>query len=258
MIANMMMYQRPQLEQAHNHYWQLIRKHLAMAGIDSPDSLSQNAEEFFVWTHPKLVLSQTCGMPYRLWLHEKVELVGTPNYQLPGCDAGYYRSAIIVRRDDNRSHINEFQNALFAYNQSFSQSGFAAAYQHTMQNGFWFERFVQTHQHRLSAMAVANGDADIASLDALSWQLMCVYEPFAQALRVLDWTEPTPTLPIITAKGQPVGTIYAAMDAAVNELSNTDRRLLSLKGLVKIPKEHYLAIPNPPEQADWPAISRKL
>jgi len=71
-------------------------------GIDSPEKLSQDAEEFSVWRHPELVLSQTCGMPYRIWLHGHVELVGTPNFGIDNCPAGYYRSALVVRADDAR------------------------------------------------------------------------------------------------------------------------------------------------------------
>ena len=57
MIANLMMYQRSQLVEAHNRFWTLIRKQLTAVGIDSPETLSQDAEEFFVWKHPDLVLS---------------------------------------------------------------------------------------------------------------------------------------------------------------------------------------------------------
>ena len=46
MIANLMMYERPQLADAHGRFWQLIRHQLASVGIDSPEVLFQNAEEF--------------------------------------------------------------------------------------------------------------------------------------------------------------------------------------------------------------------
>jgi hypothetical protein len=48
MIASLMMYRRPELDAAHDRYWALIRSNLAEAGIDSPDTLSQDADEFFV------------------------------------------------------------------------------------------------------------------------------------------------------------------------------------------------------------------
>lgn len=246
MIANLMMYQRPELAGAHDRYWQLIREGLQSEGIDSPEALSQDAEEFFVWKHPELVLSQTCGMPYRTWLHDKVELVGTPDFGIAGCPDGYYRSALVVRADDPRTDVETFRDAMFAYNQTFSQSGYAAPYWHLAPLGFWFENRLQTEQHLKSAKAVADGRADIASLDAVSWRNIENYEPFAQKLRVLDWTTPTPGLPLITARGQNRAAIYTAVERAIAKLEDEDRSYLGIKGIAQIPKDTYLAVPNPP------------
>ena len=77
MIASLMMYARPELEAPHARYWQAIRAALAARGIAAPAALSNDAPEFEVWEDPALVLSQTCGMPYRTRLHGRVTLVGT-------------------------------------------------------------------------------------------------------------------------------------------------------------------------------------
>jgi ABC-type phosphate/phosphonate transport system substrate-binding protein len=245
MIANLMMYQRPQLVEAHDRFWRLMRKHLSDAGMDSPETLSQDAEEFFVWNHPELVLSQTCGMPYRTWLQDKVQLVGTPDYGLPDCPEGYYRSAIIVRADDNRTELSAYKIAIFAYNQTFSQSGYAAPFWHLKPEGFWFENRLHTEQHIESARAVATGRADIASIDAVTWRNIETYEPFASDLRVLDWTKPTPGLPLITALGNDVEMIFEAIKSAIDELDEQSRSQLGINGVVKIPEEDYLKARNP-------------
>ena len=246
MIANLMMYQRPQLAGPHDRYWALIRSNLRDLGIKAPEKLSQDAEEFFVWKNPELVLSQTCGMPYRIWLHDKVNLVGTPDFGLADCPSGYYRSAVVVRADDVRQEAEAFRDAVFAYNQTFSQSGYAAPYRHFKPRGFWFRNRLHTKQHLASATAVAEGRADIASLDAVTWRLMVEYEPFAKSLRVLEWTDPTPGLPLITSQDNDPEIIFDAVSDAIAQLTEFDRQLLGLKGIVKIPKEKYLAIQNPP------------
>lgn len=246
MIANLMMYQRPELVGAHDRYWQLIREGLQDAGIESPETLSQDAEEFFVWKHPELILSQTCGMPYRTWLHDKVELVGTPDFGIAGCPPGYYRSALVVRADDPRTDVFAFQDATFAYNQTFSQSGYAAPYWHVKPLGFWFENRLHTDQHLQSAKAVSEGRADIASLDAVSWRNIETYEPFASKLRVLGWTIPTPGLPLITAQRQNRSAIYTAVEQAIAKLEDEDRSRLGIKGIVQIPRNTYLKVPSPP------------
>ncbi|MEN8935210.1 MAG: PhnD/SsuA/transferrin family substrate-binding protein, partial [Planktotalea arctica] len=207
--------------------------------------LSQDAEEFFVWKHSDLVLSQTCGMPYRTWLHDKVQLVGTPDYGLAGCPAGYYRSAIVVRADDARTDVSAFKDAVFAYNQTFSQSGYAAPFWHLLPGGFWFENRLHTEQHLESARAVAAGRADIASLDAVTWRNIEAFEPFARDLRVLTWTEPTPGLPLITALGNDANLIFEAVKGAIAELDAQDKSLLGIRGIVKISKQDYLNVRNP-------------
>ena len=246
MIANLMMYQRPELVEAQNRYWQLIREGLQDVRIESPEALSQDAEEFFVWKHPELVLSQTCGMPYRTWLHDKVELVGTPDFGVKGCPPGYYRSALVVRANDPRTDVEAFQDATFAYNQTFSQSGYAAPYWHVKPLGFWFENRLHTDQHLQSAKAVAEGRADITSLDAVSWRNIEKYEPFAKKLRVLDWTTPTPGLPLITARGQNRVAIFTAVEQAIANLEESERFCLGIKGIVQSPRDTYLEVPNPP------------
>jgi ABC-type phosphate/phosphonate transport system substrate-binding protein len=245
MIASLMMYNRPELEDAHNTYWALIRNHLADAGIESPASLSQDDEEFSVWKHPALVLSQTCGMPYRLFLHGKVHLVGTPDFALDGCPPGYYNSAIIIHRDNRGSPLQAFANEVFAYNQTISQSGYAAILNHASAQGITFTNPAQTHSHLLSAQAVAEKRAAIASIDAVTWRLIQRYESFVSELTVLDWTEPTPGLPYVTAITQNPTTVFNAVKAAIDELPQAARERLGITDLVDIPDEKYLSIPNP-------------
>jgi len=245
MIASLMMYQRPQLIKAHFRYWALIRSELTKIGIASPNTLSQDAEEFFVWRHPDLVLSQTCGMPYRMGLHNDVHLVGTPDYGLEGCLPGYYKSAIIVRADDPRTSIDEFENAIFTYNQTISQSGYAAPYWHVKPFGFWFRNKRHSGQHLLSARMVADAQADITSLDAVTWRNLKKYEIFAKKLRVLDWTVATPGLPLITSKKINPDGVFGAVAAAIDKLSEQDKNDLGLVGLVKIPSSKYRSIDNP-------------
>ncbi len=245
MIASLPMYARPELRASHDRYWSLIRHELASANIDGPAELSQDGDEQRAWNDPSLVLSQTCGMPYRNSLHGAVTLIGTPDYKLDGCNAGYYRSALVVRRTDSRTTLPDFEHAVFAYNETFSQSGYAAPFQHLATFGFWFDSRIHTGQHLASAKAVAAGKADIASLDAMSWKLMQRYDDFATQLRVLEWTVPTPGLPYISAAGADQQAIFDAVNRAIAALEDSDREQLGIFGLIAIPSSVYLAMPNP-------------
>lgn len=249
MIANLIMYNRPELADAHNQYWALIRQHLATAGIDSPVHLSQNSaqnsDEFSVWKDPHLVLSQTCGMPYRKFLHGEVKLVGTPDFAIDGCPPGYYRSEVIVHASDQRTNLNAFRSDVFAFNQKISQSGYAAMYTHTTAHDFWFDNKIEVGSHLEAARAVAEKRAAIASIDAVTWRLIKNYEPFATNLKVIARTDPTPGLPYITSRDQNPKPIFAAIKQAISELSHHTRNALGIVDLIEIPAEKYLAVPDP-------------
>ena len=249
MIASLMMYARPELADAHARYWALIRDALADVGIDSPAALSNDAKEFSVWKDPALVLSQTCGMPYRLWLHDKVTLIGTPDYGLEGCPPGFYRSPIVVRKEDKRETLADFADARFVFNVGFSQSGFASIYDTVTPMGFWFQDRIESGGHQASARMIAEGAADIAALDAVTWDLIQRFDDVADGLRVLCWTAPTPGLPYIAAAGVDQPATFQAVSKAIERLEKKDRAALRLKGFVAIPKADYLAIRNPPPYA---------
>lgn len=244
-----MMYARPELETAHANYWAAIRTALARRGIDAPEKLAQNAGGFPVWEDPSLVLSQTCGMPYRTGLHGRVQIVGTPDYGLEGCPAGYYNSAIVVRADDTRTSLPEFATASLAYNAPHSQSGFAALYNHLLPSGIWFSTRLESGGHLASANMVAQGQADLASIDAQTWRLIQRYEPIASQLRVLEFTGPTPGLPYITGLHHDPNSVYDAVSEAISTLPEADAKALDLHGIVRIDTADYLAVPNPPASA---------
>ncbi|APE45551.1 hypothetical protein BOO69_16430 [Sulfitobacter alexandrii] len=246
MIASLMMYLRPETEAAHLRYWDALRRALRARGVPAPAEMCNAAEAFSVWTAPDLVLSQTCGMPFRTRLHDRVTLVGTPDFGVDGCPPGYYRSAVVVRADDARPSLRDFADARFAFNDAGSQSGLAAMHAVALAEGFWFGDRRQTGGHRASALAVAEGEADIAALDAVTWRLIRRYDPFAAGLRVLTWTPPTPGLPYITGPGMDRAQVFDAVVEAIEHLTEADRDVLGLLGLVDIPARDYLAIRNPP------------
>ncbi len=245
MLASLPMYDWPQLRTAHRAFWTEIRKGLSSRGVYSPETLAESGMGLPFWSDPGLVLSQTCGLPFRQSLHGKVRLVGTPDYGVAGCPPGYYRSYFIARRDDYRSELADFKSTVFALNGKDSQSGYAAARTHAVNQGFWFESWLETGSHLLSAKRVAEGAADIASIDAVSWHFISRFEPFAASLRILEATEPSPGLPYITSLAYDAEVIYGAVSEALQVLDPVHREELSLKGFVQIPEAAYLAVPMP-------------
>ncbi len=248
MIASLGMYDIGDCQPANDRFWVLIRDRLRAAGIAAPDGLTRGEGAFWpAWQSPDLVLSQTCGYPYRARLHGHVTLVGTPDYGVEGCAPGYYRSVFIARADDQRSGPEEFADARFAFNEDLSQSGWAAPVTHMAALGLRLTPALRTGGHRLSAAAVAGGRADIAAIDAVTWRLAARNDPvLAARLRVIGQTEPAPGLPCISAAGADGAVLFAAIAGAIADLSAMDRGTLLLRGIAAIPAAAYLAVPSPP------------
>ena len=239
------MYARPEMAAAHTLYWSLIRKHLTAKGIECPEEIKEPAELYTAWQDPNLLLSQTCGMPYRNTLHGKVQMIGTPDLRLEATPAGHYRSAIVVRHDDKDKSLKDFIDSVFAYNSDDSQSGYGSLWLLCKPHGFWFQNRVATGGHRESTFAVADGRADIAAIDGMTWRLIQTYDSHTDKLAVIGWTEPTPGLPYITSVSNDAAAMYDAISAAIDELPSDTRKQLGIHGLVKISARDYLSVENP-------------
>ncbi|MFY9241062.1 MAG: PhnD/SsuA/transferrin family substrate-binding protein [Roseovarius sp.] len=241
MIASLPMYDRAETAVANDALWAGMRAALGYG----PDRLNRNGDLWADWRNPDLLVSQTCGYPYRAHLHGHVQVLGTPDHGLPGCPPGYYNSVLIARRDDARTTPEDFAAARFAFNEPLSQSGWAAPQTFAATRGFAFTRPIQTGGHIISAQAVSDGHADIAAIDALTWALIQRHDAFAAVLKEIARTEPTPALPYITARGRDATALTDVLTHAIAQLAPKHRDALMLRDLVQIPASLYLAIPSP-------------
>ena len=242
MIAALGMYDMGPLQGANDRFWTQIQNALGYG----PDRLTRDRDFWEIWQSPDLLFAQTCGLPFRIALHDKVQLVGTPDYGLPDCPPGYYRSVMIARADDPRESLNAFTGTRFAFNEARSQSGWAAPMVHLRTQEITPGLLFETGTHAASATAVAEGRADFAGIDALTWELLRSHTALPQKLRVIEATDPTPGLPYITSPDQSAADIARAVEHAIANLDTADREALHLKGLCHIPAQTYRAITTPP------------
>jgi ABC-type phosphate/phosphonate transport system substrate-binding protein len=250
MIASLGMYDPPPLQAANDRYWVLIRQGLLARGVAAPEHLTRGEEAYWpAWQSPDLVFSQTCGLPYRARLHGHVTLVGSPDYGLEGCPPGHYRSLYVVRQDDPRDTVAAFDGARLTYNEALSQSGWASPMNDAASRGIAFRPGPATGAHVASAWAVAQGKAEIAAIDALTWAILSEQGLAPPGLRVIGATPPTPGTPYIAASGADAAATFAAIEEAILALSAEDRAMLHLKGIARIPAAAYLAVATPPAPA---------
>lgn len=250
MIASLPMYDRAETAPVNDRLWARIRDGMRAAGMEAPEALTRGADDLWPqWTAPDLALSQTCGFPYRSRLHGQVTLIGTPDFAVQGCPPGHYRSVFVARANDPRHDLADFDGAAFAYNEALSQSGWAAPQTHAAGLGLRLPPALRTGAHRLSALAVAEGRADLAALDAVTWRMLRRWDPAAAALREVAQTDPTPGLPYIAHRGADAPALFAIIAAAIAAMDAADREATGLVGLIRIPPEAYLAVPTPPAPA---------
>jgi ABC-type phosphate/phosphonate transport system substrate-binding protein len=243
MIASLPMYAFPRTAAAEARLWAGIRDRLRAIGINAPDKLTLTPGELLPhWTDPALLLSQTCGRPYKEHLHGTVRLIGTPDYGIRGCPPGHYQSVVIGRADDPRTELADFREATFAFNDPGSQSGWAALAAEAPD--VLAGPCVQTGSHRASTLAVRDRRADFAAIDAITFRHLTAASE-ATGLRIIHATTPRPGLPFITSATQDPAPLFDAISESIAALAPEDRDCLGLRGLVRIPAEDYLALPDP-------------
>lgn len=238
MIAGLPMYDRPETVGANDRLWGLVRDALLERSIAAPERLTRDMDVWKLWQHPNLVLAQACGLPYRTRLHGEVELVATPVHDLP-CEPGCYFSQIIVRADDPRSDPKEFNGTTLAINDRCSQSGWAAPMEWARLHDIGFGNTLHTGSHDASSHAVAEGRADMAAIDAVTWRMAERWDVHVASLRVLAHTAATPALPYISAKGRDSDLVSEVLRAAVTGLGQGDRDILGLEDTIRFSWQRY-------------------
>ncbi|WP_192253010.1 phosphate/phosphite/phosphonate ABC transporter substrate-binding protein [Mesorhizobium silamurunense] len=182
-----------------------------------------------LWLHPALLIGQTCWGPMEFGLSKHVQLVGQPSYDAyEGGKGELYSSAIVMLADGGMSvpsptdgraviPIDLIRDKRFAFNSLDSMSGIIALSRDLEDmEDIEFSQHLQSGGHRASIVAIAEGRADIATIDCESWALAQRFEPAAQRVKVVGWTARRKGLPFITALSTPQETVAALREAVAS------------------------------------------
>ncbi|RFB83899.1 phosphate ABC transporter substrate-binding protein [Rhizobium leguminosarum bv. trifolii] len=208
-------------------FWSFLRRYLSQSGLtDLPETLDRTVAHDEAWLRPDLLLSQTCGYPFARRLRGKVRLVATPVYDYPGCDGPLMRSFIIVRKDSPLRSLEDLRGTTAAINSPDSNSGsnlFRAAIAPLAPEGRFFGRIIETGSHGGSIAAVAEGRADSAAIDCVTYENVRRFDPqHIKGIRIIAETPKGPGLPFITsgdASDDRVLLLRNALSAAISEPS---------------------------------------
>lgn len=240
-LASLAMYvSPPPIVTATCALWDFLRDELHAAGLPGvPDQLDDDIRYDEAWTHPDLLLAQTCGFPYVKHLRGKVRLVATPNYDHAGCDGPLKCSMIIVNKDSAVKSLADLRGGIAAINEPDSNSGvnlFRAMVAPLAVDGRFFSSVIETGGHRPSIDAVASGKADVAAIDGVTYGNTLRFDPGRLAgVRVLMETVKGPGLPFITrasASDEEVAILRTTLQAAIDAPALAPvRDTLSLTGI---------------------------
>ena len=142
----------------------------------------------------------------------------------------------------------------FAYNDHRSQSGLAAWLSGVREAGGLLPQNivpVHTGSHRASIQAVAEGHADLAAIDAVTFELARRHEPAAKRVTVLARTPETPGLPYITsaAFAERREDICCAIEDAIGELDDETSEALLIECFRRYDEADYDGI-----AANWQSV----
>lgn len=247
-LASLAMYRDPLvIAEATRALWAHLRDSLRAAGLAQvPDALDEEIAHDLAWLDPRLLLAQTCGYPLVTRLVEHVRVVATPVYDHPGCEGAFGGSFLIVHATSSAHGLTDLRGGVAAINDRTSNSGMNllrhAIAPHAGGSAF-LARVVETGSHRASLRAVAQGLADVAAIDCVTFGNLARHAPAElEGVRVLARTAPTPGLPLITrasASDAEVTALRRALDAVT---CTPAAATLGLRGFAVLPEGAYDAV----------------
>lgn len=206
LVASLGMYDLPHLRSANDRLWAAIAARLRRGGLaDVPDRLDRDRPLEDVWDDPGLLLAQTCGYPLMTRWRDRLTYVATPVYACGGGGGHRHRSRFVVRDDDPARDLSALAGRRAAVNDRGSNTGMnllRGAVAPLSVGGRFFAEIVVTGSHASSLKAVADGAADVAAIDAITFDHVAHDDPaLAGRMRTIGWSRSVPNLPFVTAVG---------------------------------------------------------
>jgi ABC-type phosphate/phosphonate transport system substrate-binding protein len=237
-VAGLPMYDLPQLKSATDAFWGAVAARLRHAGLAAPTSLSRTDDYHAIWRNPELLLGQACGYPVVKQLKSAVQIVATPLYELSGCEDFKHCSFFIVNAKAEPRTLSDLRGSICAVNGFDSNTGMnllRAAIAPIAKGSRFFRSVMVTGAHYKSLRAVADGHADVAAIDCVSFAHFQRFEPQVTArVSKIGQSLRTAAPPYITAKTTDPGILRilreALRDVAIAPDLKSVRSALKIEG----------------------------
>lgn len=246
MHASLPMYDLPALREATDEWWAGIAHHLRAAGVAGvPARLSRRPAPDC--GHADLLFGQTCGYPLVRGMCGEARLLCTPCYTAPGCAGPRYASVLIVQAGSAARVLADLRGGRCVINNRASHSGCNVLRRMCAplaDGAAFFARVTESGSHAASIAAVADGEADLCAVDAVTHALLSRHEPERlEGTRSLGFSPGAPSLPCIAGPAVDPATaarMRAALHGAAEDSDLADARdLLLIDGVADLPLSAY-------------------
>ena len=228
MTAAFPWYDLPSVRWANDALWQAT-------GLDG--ALDRDTPPDAQWRSEDLVVSQACGLDLFL-ADAPIEPVLAPVFELD-CGEGCYYSYLVGAR-----------SGVAAVNALSSRSGWSALLTLCQPSSL-----LVTGSHVASLVAVRDGSADLACIDAVTWHILERDTPrLVTGVRVLERSRPAPAPPFVVRKAGPRDLLVRRITAAVRAPgTRRARRALLLRDVVPATVDDYA-----PVLAEYRAVASRM
>lgn len=254
-FAFLPMYDLPPLRAAWDELWHAVHRELASSGCEAEPELSRSDELFDLWTDPNLLIGQTCGWPFVSMLSEQVVPFARFDFGLERLGPGEYQSVFVSITELAAGSPADLEPLLLdpatriALNGLDSQSGYrvlgaCVANPATLAR----DQLVLTGSHAKSVEAVAQGRADFAAIDAVTWRYLEAFDPNVTKVNVVARSSGVPGLPLITSpqNADKAQMLYSALERAIAALDAKPSNKLGIRGLVPADADDYAVLKDEP------------
>jgi ABC-type phosphate/phosphonate transport system substrate-binding protein len=213
----------------------------------TPSTLTRSGDVHAGWSDPDWIVTHVCGLPYAARHRDRLEVLGAFALSIPDATPdARYRSVLLSPHDRTVSELTSSETHAVA-NSADSLSGWASLLNATVgPTGVWPGSVTFTSAHYQSVRMLAEGQADLAAIDAWSLALIRQEQPDLLDRLFQVGHGPLVPTPAITARAtlgdERIKELREAFaDALAEPELDEAKSALHITGFVRLTLSDYLA-----------------